>query len=92
MGPLDLLIHLLNFAAPAFFLALLLPFAARVVMPASVGTSAWWLQAAMNFVAGLLVLGLGLWWFGRDGKVPTYAALVAACALCQWLLLRGWRK
>lgn len=92
MGPVDLLIHLLNFAAPAFFLALLLPGAARLVMPNGTGMPAWWAQAAINFVVGSVVLGLGLWLFGRDGKMLTYAALVAACALCQWLVLRGWRK
>ena len=30
-----------------------------------------------------------LW--GRDGKMLTYAALVVACATCQWVLVRGWR-
>ncbi len=92
MGPIDLLIHLLNFAAPAFWLALLVPSTARFMMPQDAVTPAWWRQAAINFAAGLAVSGAGLWLFGRDGKMATYAALVAVCALCQWLLLRGWRK
>jgi hypothetical protein len=92
MGPVDLIIHLFNFAAPAFFLGAVVPLAARMVLPQGTGMPAWWVQAAVNFAVGLLVLGAGLWFFGRDGKMPTYAALVAVCALCQWLLLRGWRK
>jgi hypothetical protein len=90
MGPLDLLPHLLGFMAPAFFLALALPTAARWLLrrPAPM---AWWLQVAVVFAAGLLVLGAGLWWFGRDGKMATYAALVAVAASVQWLAMRAWR-
>ena len=35
-------------------------------------------------MAGLLV-------FGRDGKIMTYVALVLGSALCQWVLVRGWK-
>ena len=38
-----------------------------------------------------MVLVAGLVFFGRDGKMATYAALVLAIASSQWLLLRGWR-
>ena len=37
------------------------------------------------------VLLAGLWWFGRDAKMATYAALVVVMALCQWVFSRGWR-
>ena len=37
----------------------------------------------------VLAAGLVLW--GRDGKMLTYAALVVACATCQWVLVRGWK-
>jgi hypothetical protein len=39
----------------------------------------------------LFTLTAGLLLFGHDGKMATYAALVLAAALCQWLLLRGWK-
>jgi len=48
----------------------------------------WGVQAAV----GAAVLLAGLWVFGRDGKMLTYAALVLAGASCQWLLQRGWRR
>jgi hypothetical protein len=40
----------------------------------------------VNSVIGVGVLLLGLLWFGNDGKVVTYAAMVLACASTQWLL------
>jgi hypothetical protein len=33
----------------------------------------------------------GLWFFGHDGKMASYGAMVLACATSQWVLLRGWR-
>ncbi len=92
MGFLAALYHLLNFFAPALGLALGLVVGARFVMPAAPRASAWWVQAAVNFAVGCGVLLGGLWWFGRDGKLATYAALVGLCACCQWALSRGWRR
>jgi hypothetical protein len=37
------------------------------------------------------VLVAGLAWFGRDGRMATYVALVVVCGSAQWWLLRGWR-
>jgi hypothetical protein len=39
----------------------------------------------------VLVLAAGLWHFGVDGKMATYAALVIAVASCQWICDPGWR-
>ena len=89
MGPIDLLLHLAGFAAPAFFLALLLPVGSRWLLRRPGGR--WWLQAALVFAAGLAVLAAGLWFFGRDGKMATYAALVATAASVQWLAARAWK-
>lgn len=86
-----LLGHLFNFAAPALFLALLLALGGRFVGPKGASALAWYAQAAINSVVGCAVLLAGLWWLGRDGRMLTYAALVLACASCQWLLQRGWR-
>ena len=33
----------------------------------------------------------GLVFFGNDGKMATYAAVVFASALTCWVLQRGWR-
>jgi len=90
MGPLDLLIHLLSFLAPAFLLAVLVALAARVVLPAATRPG-WWRCVLLNFLAGAGVLAAGLWFFGRDGKMATYAALLVVVATVQWLAGRGWR-
>jgi hypothetical protein len=41
---------------------------------------------------GVAVLAAGLWFFGRDGKMATYAALVVAVATCEWIGRRAWRQ
>ena len=91
MGPIDLLFHLMGFVLPALVLGLLLVFLARIFMPKVPVAPTWWAQAAINSGVGVLVLLAGLVFFGRDGKMATYAALVVAMASSQWLLLRGWR-
>lgn len=87
--------HLLNFIAPAAVVALLLVLLARLSFglfkskrPAA---QVWWAQAAIIFVVGVSILTVGLIIFGHDGKMLTYAALVLGAALCQWVLLRGWK-
>ena len=91
MGPIDLLNHLLNFAAPAFFVALLVTLSARLFMKKRPVAPDLYAQAAINFVASAAVLGLGLWFFGHDGKMATYTGMALMCATSQWLMLRGWR-
>jgi len=91
MSALDLLIHLLNFVAPAFFVAILLAVLFRVAMRTRSAAVRLWVQIAVNFAAGLVVLVAGLLYFGRDGRIATYAALVVVCGTAQWWLLRGWR-
>jgi len=91
VGPLDLVNHLLNFVAPAAFVALALALAGRwfVRQPAPLR---WWQLAAIHFAVGVAVLVGGVLLFGRDGKMATYTALVLACATSQWLASRAWRR
>lgn len=92
MNLLDILIHLLNFAAPAFVLALLLPLGTRLIASKKPLALSLIKQFAINFVVGLVVLGVNLWWWERDGKMAAYLSMVLVVATCQWLLLRGWRR
>jgi hypothetical protein len=92
MGPFDLLIHLLNFAAPALAVALLVASFARFLMPGPLGAVSWWASIAINSIAGLAMSAAGLWHYGVDGKMATYAAVVVAVATSQWLLARAWRN
>ena len=93
MDALDLALHLLNFLAPAWTLALALVLLARL-MPRR------WLprarasligQVLLQGSLGTLVLALGLFAFGQDGKMATYGAWVLVAASTQWLLCRAWQ-
>ena len=92
MSLLDLLNHLLNFVAPAFFVAVLVTLAARIFMKKMPAAPSLWAQSAINFVVNVVVLMLGLWFFGRDGKMATYTGMALLCATSQWVMLRGWKK
>ena len=91
MGPLNTLIHLLSFVAPALAVAVLVALAARFLLPRQPTGLAWWLHIAINSIAGVATLVAGLWYFGVDGRMATYAALVVAIAGCQWLSSRAWK-
>ena len=84
-------LHLLNFAAPALAVAVLLVLASQVFMRKLAKGRSWLAPAAINFAVGCGVLAAGLVLLGRDGRMLTYAALVLACATSQWLWLRAWR-
>jgi hypothetical protein len=88
MGPIDSFFHLLNFAAPALVVGMLTALAAKVFMKNRPPVLSWRAHAAINSVVCLLVLLGGLWFFGHDGKMATYAVLVLACATSQWRLSR----
>ncbi len=91
MGLPDLLNHLLNFIAPAFWVALAVSLSAQFFMKKQAVAGVFIRSLAINFLVscGVLLVGLGL--FGRDGKMSTYAAMALLCASSQWVLLRGWR-
>ncbi len=88
MGPLDLLNHLLNFVAPALAVGLVLAFLAPIFMKNKALARTRSAQAAINFVVGVLALLAGLLFFGRDGKMASYAVLVLATATSQWWAMR----
>ena len=92
MPLLDLLIHALNFAAPAAFLAVLMPLLAKLSMRRQQALLAGWAQVMVNFAVCLAVLLAGLMFFGRDGKFATYAALVLCAATSQWVMTNGWAR
>ena len=89
---LALLNHLLNFALPALAVALVLALAARLFMKRGAGAPGLATQVAITFAAGTVVLLAGLALTGRDGRIGTYAALVAVSGTVQWWLMPGWRR
>jgi len=90
-----LLNHVLNFLAPAVTVALLLMlssrFFSRFLGSKKPLTQSIFVQAAIIFIVNVLVLAAGLVLFGNDGKMTTYASMMLASAVCQWVLWRGWR-
>jgi len=91
MGPVDLFLHFLSFAAPALAVAAVLAAGGRILLRRQRGLVSWWMQLILNSAVGIAVLALGLWHFGVDGKMATYAALAGAVALTQWAGGGGWR-
>jgi hypothetical protein len=93
MGAMSLLNHVLNFLAPALWLASGLTLMSRIFMKNQAPAHSPLAQAAILSAAGSGVLLLGLLLLGRDGKMLTYCALVLVCASVQaWLLRDGQGK
>ena len=86
MSPLDTLIHLLNFAAPALGVALGVSLFSLLLMKNRTLSLAIYTQTAINFVVCLLALAAGLWFFGRDGVMATYGAMLLCVASSQWVM------
>ena len=91
MGFIDFLNHVLNFLAPAAWLAIVMTLAPRIFKINRVVKPSIRAMAAINFIASLAALLLGLVFFGRDGKMATYSGMVLMCATSQWLMLRAWK-
>lgn len=83
MTPADLVWHLGGFLAPALLVALVLwpGVAFRRPKPGR------WVALVWLSLAGVMVLLAGLAWFGRDGRMATYAAMI----LVQGSLIWWWR-
>ncbi len=76
--------HIANFFAPALIAGYLAAGAAKLLWRRELAPIGWlrlgaWASTAM---AAMAVLGLVV--FEHDGKMITYAAMVAACALALW--------
>lgn len=84
--------HLLNFCAPAAFLALLLVLARWVFARKATPLLPWYAQLALHFLVGCAALFAALLWQGRDGSLAGYALLVLAMASSQWAVLGNWRR
>lgn len=84
MGPLDALNHLLNLFLVPVALGALAPALAKLLWRKELAAVRWRRLALPACVACALVVVGGLIVFGRDGKMATYGAMVAACAATLW--------
>lgn len=90
-----LLLHLIELALPAAVLALLMVALSAWLWPVrarSAGGLGWPARLGWTFALNLLVLVAGLLWWGADGKMATYGALLVASALAQFIMGRLWRS
>ncbi len=83
MNVLDGLFHWVNFVAPAVVLGFLLTFFG-IFFHRSASVHVLLRQALLNAGVSTAVLFAGLIWFGRDGKMATYALMVLSCASFQF--------
>jgi glucose-6-phosphate-specific signal transduction histidine kinase len=86
MGPLDALWHLTNLFTPAVLMGSLAAALAKAVWHRDLRQVAWRRLALGACAAAALATLAGLVLFGRDGKMATYAAMVAASAITLWWL------
>lgn len=84
MGPLDALWHLLNLLAPAVGLGLIAPALAKWVWRTELRAVRWHELALWTMAACAAVTVTGLVFFGRDGRMATYGAMVLVAALTLW--------
>lgn len=76
--------HLSNFFGPAVGLGLFSALIAKLLWWRELSGAGWLrLWAWSSGMAALVCVG-GLWWFGHDGQMATYAAMVAAGTLGLW--------
>ncbi len=84
MGPIDAFWHVLNFFGPAIGVGLIAPSMAKLLWRRRLKQASWRVLVAWVTAACAAVLVAGLVVFGHDGKMATYAAVVAASALVLW--------
>ncbi|NBX55236.1 MAG: hypothetical protein EBQ82_01630 [Betaproteobacteria bacterium] len=91
MNALDALWHLLHLTVPALAVAAWVSLMGPLVVNQAIGNHLI-RRMLVNGMVGVAALAAGLWFWGKDGKMSTYAAMVLACASSQWLLMRAWRR
>ncbi len=84
MGPIDALIHLLNFFAPALGVGLLASLLVKLFWRRALATVPMRRLLPWSVGAGAISSLVGLVLFGSDGAMATYAMLVLACASGLW--------
>lgn len=92
MGPIDAFWHLLNLFLPALGLGALAAAGARLLWRQETRAVAWWRLALAASAAGAAATVGGLLWFGQDGRMASYGAMVVAAALTLWWQLFGRRR
>ena len=92
MDPIDAFWHVMNFFAPAVVVGLLAPMLVKLLWWRSLTGVSWARLSRWATAGSALMLIAGLVFFGRDGKMATYGAMVLGCALSLWWVGFGPRR
>jgi hypothetical protein len=84
MGPTDLFWHLANLLAPALGLGIIAASLAKLLWREALRQMPWARLAAWLVAGNAVVVVAGLVLQGRDGRMATYAAMVAVSAALLW--------
>jgi hypothetical protein len=80
----DFFLHLVNLIVPAFGVAALGAAITKLLWRRRLTQRRWHVLAGWSFAAGVVVTLASLAIFGNDGRMATYIALCAACAVALW--------
>jgi hypothetical protein len=90
LGAIQALIHLANFVMPALGVSAIAALLAKLLWRRQLKAVPWLRLAGWPALAGMVVLAAGLAYFGHDGEMATYAALVLVTAGTLWQV--GWGR
>lgn len=92
MNPIDAFWHIMNFFAPAVVVGLLAPMLAKLLWRRSLKGVSWARLSRWTTGWSAVTLIAGLVFFGRDGKMATYGAMVLGCGMTLWWVGFGPRR
>jgi hypothetical protein len=84
MNPIEAFWHLLNLFVPALGLGALAAAATKLLWRGQTRGLAWWRLAGPACAAAAVATVGGLLFYGQDGRMGTYAAMVLVAALTLW--------
>jgi hypothetical protein len=84
VGAFDVIWHISNLFLPALLLGAVAASLAKLVWRKELAAVGWRRLAGPAAAASACTVVVGLLFFGRDGKMATYGAMVLACALTLW--------
>ena len=90
MGPIDALLHLANFFAPALGVGLLAAGLTKLLWWRDLRSVSWLRLTRWATLGSTVALVAGLVLLGRDGKMLTYGGMILLSAL--GLAWAGWRN
>lgn len=85
MDMLLFLNHIVNFILPAVATAAMVGGISPLVLKNNLSRRSKLVQWMIDSMVGVVVLGVGLWFFGNDGKMYSYFGMLVAMATSRWM-------